>query len=197
MAPAEGPKRKVILHMMTTLDGCVSGPAGELDWLFAFRNDDRGRYLLDFYRSVDAILVGRVTYDSMASFWPGAEKSKAGSDQDREFAKVMNSQKKYVFSKTLDKARWANSEAVRGGLTDEVAMLRAQPGKDMVLSGGVSIAKSFMELGLVDEYRLIVHPVVLGVGRRLFEGLGTKLSLKLVDSKRFDDGVVAMRYARA
>ncbi len=189
------PARKVVLHMMTTLDGCVSGPNGELDWLFAFRDEERGKYLLEFYKGMDAILVGRTTYLAMAGFWPKAEENESASDLDREFASVMNSTPKYVFSKTLGSVEWSNSRLARGDAPTAFRELKARPGRDMVLAGGLSTAKSFMEMGLVDEYRLVVHPVVLGIGRRLFEGLGAKLSLKLLEAKTFGDGVVAFRYA--
>jgi dihydrofolate reductase len=187
--------RKVVLHMMMTLDGCVSGPNGELDWLFSIKDQGRDKYVLDLYRNMDAALVGRTTYESMAAYWPAAETNKSSREGDREFARVMNSMTKYVFSKTLDKVAWSNSALVEGDAAKEVLRLKAMPGRNMVLCGGLSTAQSFMKLGLVDEYQLIVHPIVLGKGNRLFEGVGGRMRMSLLGAKPFDGGVVALHYA--
>jgi dihydrofolate reductase len=197
MAPSQRPLRKLVLHMMLTLDGCVSGPNGELDWLFATPDAARDRYVMELYKGMDAALVGRVTYESMAAYWPSAEKNMASKEGDREFARVMNSMTKYVFSKTLDRVGWSNCMLVNGDAAEEVVMLKAQPGRNMVLCGGLTTARSFMKLGLIDEYQLIVHPVVLGHGRRLFEGVEERQRLRLLGAKAMEAGVVALHYSIA
>jgi dihydrofolate reductase len=151
---------------------------------------------MEMYKGMDQALVGRVTYESMAAYWPSAETSKASREGDREFARVMNAMTKYVFSKTLDKVGWSNCKLVKGDAAEEVARLKSQPGKNMVLCGGLTTARSFIKLGLVDEYQLIVHPVVLGEGRRLFDGVGEKLKLRLLEAKPFEAGVVVLHYAK-
>jgi dihydrofolate reductase len=191
--------RKVILHMMLTLEGCVSGPNGELDWLFAIQDDEREKYIFDLYSKMDGALVGCETYQGMAGYWPSAASDASGKERDRKFARRMNEMTKFVFSKTLEKVEWTNSRLVNGDVAEEVAKLKQQPGKDLVLCGGFRLAQTFVKLGLIDEYHLIVHPVVLGSGKRLFdiEGLKDGLNLKLESEKAFNSGVIALHYNKA
>jgi dihydrofolate reductase len=187
--------RKIALHMMLTLDGCVSGPNGELDWLFAIEDEERGDYLLSLYSSVGGIIAGKETYKGCAAFWPSAAANPKGKEKDRAFARQMNALNKYVFSKTLDKVEWENSHLMTGDLAEEIQTLKNQPGNDLIIIGGHSLAQACAKQGLIDEYHLIVHPVVLGKGRRLFDSVEEKLSLKLLDAKPFKTGVVATHYA--
>lgn len=177
--------RKVILSTNITLDGFMAGPHGELDWHFANWNDEMSDFALTQLREMDCILAGRVTYESMAcSFSPLTD----------EFADMMNSYRKVVFSKTLTDTDWNNSTIVRENLADEVNTLKALPGKDMIMWGGVEIVHSFIDLGLIDEYRLSVNPVVLGEGRPLFKDGNQRQNLKLVQSRTFNTGVVMSYY---
>ncbi len=181
---------------MLTLDGCVSGPKGELDWLFAINDEERGNYVFNLYTNMDGILVGRKTYQDCANYWPKAALDESSQPKDRAFARLMNAMPKFVFSKTLNKVEWSNSKLVKGDIAKEVTKLKQQPGKNLVLIGGFSIAQTFLKLGLIDEFHLIVHPLVLGSGKRLFtvEGLNDHLNLKLIKSTTFKSGVVALHY---
>jgi dihydrofolate reductase len=190
--------RKVILHLMLTADGCASGPNGELDWLFEFQDEQRDAYVGTLYQAADGMLIGRETYQGMADFWPAAAVDPAAKESDREGARRLNAMPKYVFSKTLEKADWENSHILRGDVAEEVARLKEQPGHDLVLTGGLRIAQTFIKLGLIDDYQLIVHPVVLGQGRRLFDvDLEAKMNLKLVAATPFGAGIVGLHYQKA
>ncbi len=183
--------RKVALHMMTTLDGCVAGPNGELDWLFNVESKGRNDYVFKLYSEADGILVGRQTYLACAGYWPSAE-TKGG--KEGEFAHFMNNLPKYVVTTTLDKVDWANSSIVKGSLADGVARLKQQSGSHIVLIGGLRTVQSMIKLGLIDEFHLMMHPVALGHGMPLFDGLPEQLGLELIDAKPFDQGVVGLHY---
>ncbi len=191
--------RNVVLHMMVTVDGCVAGPNGELDWLFTIQSEQRDRYVFDLYRSTDGVLVGGATYPGLAEYWPAAETDANSREGDREFARLMNALPKYVFSRSLDKVAWSNSQLLKGDVAEEVARLKQQPGRNLVLTGGYKIAQTFVKLGLIDEYQLIVHPVVLSKGLRLFDvdDLDGAMNLKLAAATPFDAGVVALHYLKA
>jgi dihydrofolate reductase len=189
--------RKVILHMMLTRDWYASGPNGELDWIFELKDDERNKFVFDLYSSMDGAIVGRVTYRDMENHWPTAEKDALSNEKDRAFAGVMNNLTKYVFSKTLEKVEWSNSILVKGDVMEEVTKLKQQSGKNIVLCGGVGIAQTFMKLGLIDEYQLIVHPLDLGKGKRLFESQEDRLKLKLLDTKKFQSGIAALHYGKS
>ncbi len=188
--------RKVILHMMLTVDGYVSGPNGELDWIFEVNDDERNKFVYDLYSSMDGAIVGRVTYQDMEKHWPSAEKDTSSNEKDRAFAGIMNKLTKYVFSKTLEKVEWSNSILLKGDITEEVTKLKQQPGNNIVLCGGVGIAQTFIKLGLIDEYQLIMHPHKLGNGRYLFESQEERLKLKLLDTIKFPSGIAALRYGK-
>ena len=175
--------RKVILHMMVSLDGFIEGPNKELDW-HAW-DDEMEKYADDLLSTVGAILLGRVAYQLFADYWPSAKDS---------ITPKMNNLPKIVFSKTLEKVEWKNSRLVKYNIAEEIQKLKQQPGKDLVLFGGAGIASTFIKLGLIDEYRIIVNPVVLGRGNPLFNGLKDKLNLKLLKTKTYSSGNVILCY---
>jgi len=175
--------RKVILHMMASLDGFIEGPNKELDW-HAW-DDEMEKYADDLLSTVDAILLGRVAYELFADYWPSAK--------DSITPKMINLPK-IVFSKTLEKVEWKNSRLVKENIAEEMSKMKQQPGKDLVLFGGAGIASTFIKLGLIDEYRIIVNPVVLGRGNPLFKGLKDKLNLKLLKTKTYSSGNVILYY---
>jgi dihydrofolate reductase len=148
-------------------------------------------------RDVDLLVFGRKTYQLMVPYWPDIAKSQSETKADIEFAQAFVSKKKVVFSRSLASAEDGNTRIVRTNLPDEILKLKQEPGKD-ILVGGVDIPSQLMELGLIDEYRFVVMPIVAGEGRRLFEGvsLPEKLRLKLVESKIFESGCVALRYLK-
>jgi dihydrofolate reductase len=186
--------RKVILAMNITIDGFISGPNGELDWVTMDEEIDNS-VLPDLLSTTDTALIGRVLYQGFANYWPSAEtKNPSLSEGEIEFAHWIDNAPKIVFSKTLEKVEWKNSKLVKENIVEEVEKLKQQPGKDAVLFGGVNIAQTFISLGLIDEYRLLVSPVVLGSGKPLFKDIKNRLNLKLLKSKTFKSGAVALHY---
>lgn len=186
--------RKVILFMHMSLDGFVCGPNGEQDWM-TLNDDSMGKHMAgELLETVDTILTGRVLYQGFASYWPTVPKNPANPKELVDFAHWMEKTPKIVFSKTLDKAEWANSMVVKSTPAEEVARLKQQPGGDMVIFGGASLAAAFTEKGLVDEYRIKLEPVVLGQGKPLFKQARNRMKLKLVKATPFGSGVVGLYY---
>jgi dihydrofolate reductase len=180
--------RKVILSNLVTLDGFFAGPNGELDWFIV--DEEFNEYANDLLGKIDAILFGRVTYQLMADYWP----SPSATRDDPIIADKMNNLPKIVFSKTLQKVEWNNSRLVKENIAKEIMKLKQQPGMDMVIFGSGSIVSNFMQLGLIDEYRIIVNPVVLGNGKPLFKGINDKHNLKLLKTKVLGSGAVILYY---
>jgi dihydrofolate reductase len=193
--------RKVILTMHMSLDGFVSGPNGELDWTAADEAVDND--LPELLNAADTALVGRTLYQGFASYWPSYDVSDPSKTKGEiAFANWINKVPKLVFSHSLERANWINSRLVLvkndADIAAEIAKLKEQPGRDLVLFGGVRIAQTFARLGLIDEYRLLLQPKVLGNGRPLFTGIQDRINLKLVDARTFGGiGAVAVRYEPA
>jgi dihydrofolate reductase len=184
--------RKVILSNLVTLDGFFAGPTGELDWFIV--DEEINEYANDLLCKVDAILFGRVTYQLLADYWPAAATNPSTSKSDLEIADKMNNLPKIVFSKTLEEVKWNNSRLVKENIAEEISKIKQQPGKDVVIFGSGSIVSTLMQLGLIDEYRIIVNPVVLGNGKPLFKGINDKQNLKLLKTMVFGSGVVILYY---
>ncbi len=182
------PMRKIIFQMMTSTDGFFEGPNRELDWHIV--DEEFLQSAIDLLNSVDTLLFGRVTYQMMATYWPTPE---AIAD-DPIIAERMNSLPKIVFSKNLDKAEWQNSRLVNGDAAEEVARLKEQSGKDMVIFGSSDLAVSLLKQGLIDEIRIIVNPIVLGSGKTLFKGFNELLKLHLLETRTFPSGSIFLRY---
>ncbi len=182
--------RKLIFAINTTLDGCV-------DHTKLTAADDTLEYFMELMRDVDLQVFGRKTYQLMVPYWPEVAKNPSETKADREFAEAFVSLDKLVFSRTLDSGEDGNTRIVRANLQDEILRLKQQPGKD-ILVGGVDIPSQLIELGLVDEYRFVVLPIIAGEGRRLLEGvsLPERLQLKFVESKFFKSGCVALHYSK-
>lgn len=178
--------RKIIVSNLVTVDGLFAGPAGELDW-FVW-NGETADYVKELFKSVDTLLFGRKTYELMADYWPNA------TDEDPIISAMMNNLPKVVFSRSLDRLDWHNSRLARGDLAGEVARLKAQPGKEMVVFGSGSIVSALAQLGLIDDYRLFVNPVILGSGLPHFAGLSRRIELQLLEARTFTTGVVLLRY---
>ena len=177
---------------MVTLDGFFEGPNKELDWHIV--DEEFKEYAIDLLSKVDALLFGRVTYQLMADYWPAAATNPSTSKSDLEIADKMNNLPKIIFSKTLQRVEWNNSRLVKENIAEEILKMKQQPGKDMVIFGSGSIVSSFMQLGLIDEYRIIVNPVVLGNGKPLFKGVNDKHNLKLLKTRVFSSGIVILFY---
>ena len=179
---------KLILSINMTLDGF----ADHTDFAAAVDDELLG-FFSDLLDSTDIVLFGRVTYQLMESYWPHAHQDPKATKSMLDFADRYNAISKIVFSRTLQKAGWNNSRLVRDNMVEEVVRLKELPGKNLLLDG-INISQEFMRRGLIDEYRLAVHPVVVGTGRRLFDNLNERINLRLVDTKVFKSGVVVLHY---
>jgi dihydrofolate reductase len=184
--------RKIILMMSVSLDGFFEGPGRELDWHLV--DEELHAHFNEELRSMGAFLDGRVTHELMAGFWPRADTDPSSTGPVVEFARIWRDMPKVVYSRTLERADW-NTTIVRDVVVDEILELKAQPGGDLAL-GGADLAATFLRLDLVDEYRLYVHPVVLGRGRPLFPASDARISLELAETRTFSNGVVLLRYVR-
>jgi dihydrofolate reductase len=183
--------RKLIYSMSVSLDGFIAGPQGEIDW--SAPDEELHRFHNEQVREIGAHLCGRRLYETMV-YWQKAEENPSASDYELEFARIWKGLPKIVFSKTLQEVE-GDARLVRDGLADEVAKLKEQPGKDLAV-GGAGLASSCMELGLIDEYRLFVSPVVLGGGTPYFPALEERIDLELVETRTFRSRVVYVRYRR-
>lgn len=177
--------RKLILRMSMSLDGFVGRPKGELEWIFRNIDEDSIAFGIAQLWEAGVHAMGRVTYGDMAAHWPTSTEP---------WAPPMNQIPKVVFSKTLKEARWHTTRILNGDLAEEVARLKAEPGKDILAHGGAGFARSLTRLGLVDEYWLLVHPVALGAGLPIFEDLPRRVDLRLVSVRAFPGGTVASIY---
>jgi dihydrofolate reductase len=190
--------RKIILGMMMSLDGYAAGPNDEMDWLPAFDDEsmwrDAHEEMWNVLDSVDTVLLGRRTYQIWEKYWPAAGKNPSSSKNDLRFSRFADETQKIVFSNTLKKVEWRNSRLVSGDISDEVLRLKGQPGKEIALAGGPGLARTFTDLGLVDEYRITVHPVILGKGKSLFAESTDRLRLRLVRTRPLRSGAVLLHY---
>lgn len=184
--------RNVIFGINLTLDGCCDHTKG-------IANEDIHEYFAQQIRDADVLVYGRKTYQLMVPYWPDVAKNQSGQTKAvNDFAQAFDAVGQIiVFSRTLEKAEGKNTRIVRADLKDEMLKLKQEPRKD-ILVGGVDLPSQLIELDLIDEYRFVIHPVVVGEGRRLLEGISLqeKLQLKLVGSKIFTSGCVALRYVK-
>jgi len=180
--------RKVILFNMVTLDGFFEGPNGEIDWHNA--DEEFNEFAVDQVKSADGLIFGRVTYELMASYWP----TPAAQADDPIVAEKMNTMPKIVFSRTLKTVEWNNTRLVKGDTVKEISELKQQPGKDLLIFGSADLASTLTNLGLIDEYRIMVNPVVLGKGKPLFKDIKGKLNLRLLRTRNFSNGNVLLYY---
>lgn len=180
--------------MNVTLDGFMAGSNSELDWHFKSWTNEMAQYASEQLSRADTILLGRITYQAMAEYWPNEALNAACPREDVPFADMMNNHTKIVFSKSLQKTRWHNSVLARKNINRQVLQLKRKEGKNIIVYGSGKIATALIKLNLVDEYVLWVHPVVLGKGKPLFKSLHNDLQLKLLDTKIFGSGVVVLCY---
>lgn len=181
--------RDVILFNAITLDGYFEGPGNDLSW---HRVDEEfNSFAWEQIRGVDCILFGRKTYALMASYWPSPE----AVAEDPVTAEMMNIWPKIVFSRTLKEAAWNNTR-LANNVVDEIRRLKDQPGKPMIIFGSANLSASLMAAGLIDQFNLMVMPVVLGKGTPLFQGINNRLDLKLAASRTFANGNVLLTYRR-
>jgi dihydrofolate reductase len=182
--------RKITAGLFVALDGVVEAPD---QWHFPYFNDEMGAAVGGQLGAADTILLGRETYDSFAGAWPDRE---AGGGADVEFAKKLGDTRKIVVSRQDLQFTWRNSEQLKGDLAEAVTALKNEPGGDIGMSGSVSVVRQLLAVGLLDELHLLVHPIVVGKGMRLFDE-GESLPLKLLSSQTFDTGVLYLVYGPA
>lgn len=182
--------RKLVVLESMTVDGVYDAQTIN-KWGSPFTSDEREEYIREAILSADALLYGRTTYDLQAYYWPGLKNNEYG------IADKKNNMPKYVVTSTPLKTQWNNSNIIKGNVVEEIAQLKQQPGKDILIEGSGTLVESLMQAGLVDEVKLLVHPAIMGSGKRLFkDGMGMT-TLKLVESKPLSKGVVLLRYEPA
>lgn len=187
--------RKVIALIHLSLDGCASGPNDELDWISY--DEELEAYAHSLHATADAVIWGRRTYEGMASYWLTMPSNPEATPGERAHAQWLEDSTKIVVSRTLDHLEWGgaqNTVLIKDNVAEEINRLKAQPGKDIWFIGSTKLAQVFMNLDLIDEYRLNINPTVLGNGKPAFANLTRAFSLKLLDTQTFASGVVALRY---
>jgi dihydrofolate reductase len=192
---------KLVIGAFVSLDGVMQAPGGPDEdreggfdlggWLVPYADEDMGKFMVESITSTDVLLLGRKTYDIFAGHWPNV------TDENDPIATKLNSMPKYVASRTLDKVEWNNSTLLQGDASDAVADLKRQPGGVLQTQGSADFAQTLMRHNLVDEYRLLVYPVVLGKGKRLFEEGNVPAAMRLVDSRTTSTGVAIHTYEQA
>jgi dihydrofolate reductase len=181
--------RKIVAGLFISLDGVFEAPH---EWHFPYFNDEMGAAVDAQISGTDAMLLGRVTWEEFASFWPDQ------SEDEIDIAGHMNNTPKYVVSTTLDSVdAWQNSTLVKGDFVEEITKLKQQPGKNIGMSGSGTLIRSLLREGLLDELHLLIHPIAVGSGKQLFPGGSEQTPLKLIDSKTFSTGVIYAIYAPA
>lgn len=178
--------KKVIFQMSVSVDGYVEGPNRELDW---HRVDDEfNAYAVETLKKADVLIMGRITYELMAGYWPTA------TDNDPDVTFLMNDKPKLVFSRTLKTLDWKSARLASGSIAEEVARLKSAPGDGLLWVGGSNLASAFLDEGLLDEVRVILTPVLLGAGHTVFGDIKRRHELKLVSSRSFNSGNVLVTY---
>jgi dihydrofolate reductase len=180
--------RKLFAFDLMSLDGFFEGLKMDISWHNV--DSEFNDYAIVMLDSADTLLFGRITYELMAGFWPTADAIK----NDPIVAGKMNALPKIVFSRTLNKVSWNNTRLVKNNIADEIRKMKQMPGRDMALLGSGSILSGLARHGLIDEYRIMVNPLVLGAGTPLFKGIKDRLGLKLLSARAFRNGNVLLRY---
>ena len=184
--------RKLKLQVQMSIDGCIAGPNGEMDWMVGLQDDKINKYVNELTESFDTILLGRKMADGFISYW--SDVINKPDDPWYALAKKMIEIPKVVFTKTLNKSKWINTDIATGDLTDEIIKLKSREGKDMVVYGGASFDSSLIKLGLIDEFLLFINPVAIGNGMTIFKDLNEIQKFNLVKSIAFDSGEVLLHY---
>ena len=181
--------RKVVAAEFLSLDGVMESPD---QWHFPYFNDEMGQAVGEGFETSDALLMGRVLYEEWVEFWPNQ------NPEENPVAERMNGVRKYVVSTTLQEPlEWNNASLIGGDVAEEISQLKQQPGKDIVISGSGALVRSLLDYGVLDELKLMVHPIVVGSGKKLFEDGEKRTALELVESKTFTTGVVYLTYRPA
>lgn len=183
--------RKLVVFNNVSLDGYFAGKDGDISWFKAHLDPEFNAFVVDNAISGGVLLFGRITYEMMASYWPTPDAIK----KDPLVAEQMNELPKVVFSRTLDRASWNNTTLMKGDLAAEVRKMKKEPGKDMAILGSGRIVSQLAAVGLLDEYQIVLNPIVLGQGRTMFDGIKQPLALKLTKTRTFNHGIILLCYA--
>jgi dihydrofolate reductase len=186
--------RKLIATEFYTLDGLMSDPKDEMDWVLGTFNDAMGTYENEMYTNADTLFLGAVTYKIFERYWPHAADDPKTSPGNVAMAHLINNARKIVFSRTIKDVSWKNSEVRSAIDPEEIRKMKGIQGKNMLLVGSAMIVQQMTNLGLIDEYHLLVHPVILGRGKPLFKDIPEKHRLALIGTKDFGNGVVLLKY---
>jgi len=192
--------RKLILSMQMTLDGFSTGPNGEMDYLPPFTDENLWRDLHEEMwknlEAADTFILGRKTYQIWENYWPAAASNPQSSINDKRFSRYAEETQKIVISNTLDTVEWKNTKLITDNIAEEIQKLKQQSGKNLIVAGGAIVAQTFAKLGLIDEYLIVVHPVILGNGKLLLKDLNGRQNLKLISAKTFNSGAVELSYSK-
>jgi dihydrofolate reductase len=193
----ETPVRRIVASHWLTLDGFIAGPKGEMDFVGRYFDEAMGEYESGLVRGGDTLLLGRVTYDSFAGSWPTVPDRPGVSQAEREYALMLNAMRKVVVSGSLTEPSWEHTDVLTDVRREEIEQLKAEPGADILVYGSASVVRQLTDLGLIDEYHLLLHPVALGAGTPLFGGAGAPAYLDLESATPHPSGVVKLVYRRS
>lgn len=185
--------RKIKLQMQLSLDGFVSGPEGEMDWMVWEWDDILKNYVAGLTNSADTFLMGRATGEGMSVYWPTVASNPESKEEDKWMAEKLNNSPKVVFSKTITHINWTNAR-IANDIIEEVKELKKEPGKDILIYGGAGIVSSFIRENLIDEYHLFINPVILGNGKAIFNNARETMHLKLVNTFPSKTGIIILQY---
>ncbi len=186
--------KKIISTHWISLDGFIAGPMGEMDWI---RGDDQlANYEIGLIAGASTLLLGKGTYQDFAQYWPAVPANPNAAAWEKTYAARINVLDKVVISHNLQAAKWPTSELWRDIDVGKINELKALPGGDIVTYGSATIVQQLTNLGLIDEYHWLIHPIVLGKGRRLLDNLDKRFDIELIDSERFNSGVMKLIYRR-
>jgi dihydrofolate reductase len=184
--------RNIFLHINTSLDGFIEDENKEIDWHFV--DDEFEEYINDVLRSIDGMIFGRVAHQLLSQYWPNAASNSDASKRHLEAVRMMNKLPKYVISNGGYRTTWENSYIMEGDIATEIKELKNQPGKDIALFAGAGVAQTFMAFNLIDEYRIVVNPILLGNGTPLFKPNKNRSDLRLLNLKQFKSGATVLCY---
>ncbi len=186
--------RKIISTTWVSIDGYISGPNNDMSFVGEFFDESMGKYESDIVKTADTLILGRLTYESFAGSWPHVPEDPSVSEVEKDYARRLNAMQKIVFSKTIENPEWNNTRVMIDIDPGVINQIKSEKGKDMLIYGSASIVQAFTNMKLIDEYHLLVHPVILGGGKLLFKGIKNKHKLALVGQKKLPSGVMLLRY---